>query len=488
MSFIQSIKYTKEFFLDERLYTELERMFDKSASIKQCFSLIDRFILSDISVKGESVVLKRYILDHIIPFFKKLLREILLVGWAPYRLKKVTDKKTKETYMKPEIVPLEFVRPMLGVKKDEMEYEFVFLEQSSLNTHSINTKVFVYSDLHLLAKNNLIHSVTSGVLEEYKYSTLMRQFNIQAESVRCNPLIYLQKDTGRGTGNGNTDIPNVSITMGSGGNVLGQTVSGSLRDIVNFDYQKRADRFESASENILDNIVFHAEQMARSRWEIDSKDVTQQYRPQHWNNLFVCPPGLSLAAPPQLPNPRLDPSQIEHHINTNVYMSFGIPESIARGDSGSRRKGISGGSGASSSSSAPSTVNFMDIQAFEGTLNKYTVFFKNVFVTLYEEIFLQELNIDSVQINLPQHFQEFVKNILDPTNKDDKKKSDDGDSDSDSDDKKKSTDSDDKKKDTKKKSDDGDSDSDSDSDINQKKRKRKRDHKSDTKEKKKVKH
>lgn len=386
-------------------YQEIERMFDKTASIKHCTGLIEKFTLANISVDGASDILSKYIVDHIIPFFKKLLRNILICGWSPYRLVKIKDKRTKESVLVPEIVPFEKINAKINTKKDGVSYEFSFPELNDVK-NKMKIKVLTFTDLNLLAKNELIHSVCSGLVHDYKFMLTIKGFIIQAESIRSNPPIYLAgiKNDAAKLGDSMTDFGNGP-----------RLTTTNLKSVLNQQYQEKAAVLQHASEDMASNLAYHSQQMSAASWNSQLGNDEYSYKPQHWNNLFIIPPGMQLATPPQMPDPRSDPYTAERNLNTNVYLSFGIPESLgSKGGTSNRGK---------ATSIMNTNVNFLDVQSLESTLEKYTLFFKSVFVTLYQEIFLKELNIESVHVDLPHHFTQYIEKTVETTI-DDKKKED----------------------------------------------------------------
>jgi hypothetical protein len=119
---------------------------------------------------------------------------------------------------------------------------------------------------------------------------------------------------------------------------------------------------------------------------------------------------MVLAAPPRLPESRVDQLVIERSLTTKIYQSFGIPETVA---------GFSSASGTTSTQGASSKVakvrkdvNLMDIITFESTLDRYKKFFADAFMVVYEDIFNKAIPKDSIEFLPPKIYERYLKTVV----------------------------------------------------------------------------
>jgi hypothetical protein len=133
------------------------------------------------------------------------------------------------------------------------------------------------------------------------------------------------------------------------------------------------------------------------------------FTPQWYNNLFICPPSMTLAATPQLPESRVDQSVLERKLSSDIYLTFGIPETLL-GAIGSTQNSIRGS--ANRSTTIRKDVNIMDVNSFESTLFRYQNFFQDCFTVMYGLIFKKVIDKNIVQFKPPKLYEQFIANIL----------------------------------------------------------------------------
>ena len=182
------------FSLNMSLYHELAQFLDTNATVKQCMGVLDRFLFQSVEILRAKKLLNSYLDMYFLPFFRRMLRSIIVLGWCPYHIKKVKDKRSGLPILVPEVFPVDFILSTLVVKKKTMNYEFQFFDDDMDAKRRRDIRVFIFSDMTLIANNNLIHSLLSGLIEENRYLTRIKQFTVQSEYVRSNPTIYLRRD------------------------------------------------------------------------------------------------------------------------------------------------------------------------------------------------------------------------------------------------------------------------------------------------------
>lgn len=401
------------FKLDYNLYTELSHLLDTNSVAKQCVGVLERFLFQGIEIRGAKKMMNTYLDVYFIPFFRQMLRQIVLLGWCPYHLKKIKDPVTGMMTVVPEVYPVEYIGCELLVNKEKLDYEFQFWSFDRTKIRK-DIHVFMFTDMAQLASNGLIHSVLSGLLEENRYVSSIRKFTIQCESVRSNPPVYLKLDT---SGAGQSGLANRTNGFQGGLQNGTRTVQVETGDAVpnpaNFmagRVQQTSDSLEKASTDVVKNVEFHQNQVHALAAMHDNNyyNLGLGFAPQWYNNLFICPPAMTLAAPPQLPEARVDQLTMMRKLASDIYLCFGIPETLL---------GIVGGTSTSikgnvERSSIRKDVNIMDVNAFESTLFRYTNFFQNCFVVLFGEIFDKVVEKDIVEFKPPKLYEQFIANIL----------------------------------------------------------------------------
>jgi hypothetical protein len=425
--------------LDFVKYNELSYFFDTNATIKHCYGLLDRFLFHGLKLKGAKDHLNNYFEQYFLPFFRQMLRNIIILGWCPYHFKKVKDPLTDETLIVPEVVPVSYMTSELEVDTRKLEYNFKFWELSE-RVKKPKIKVFMFSDQEMIANPSMIHSILNGTLADYRFVQQIKRFTIQSEYNRSNPPIYLMRERGThnqsrtfhqttGPGGGN-EGPRIVDDFDTGGSVKPFRNEGGAR---NFNDKETPESviLSNASMNMADNIEFHQAEMKMrsSSHQRNYYNVGLDFAPQWHNNLFIVPPDMALAVPPHLPESRVDQLTMERHLSSTIYQSFGIPESMI-GNIGSSQNGTQGTT--SRNAKVRNDVNIMDLNSFESTIEKYKMFFKNCFAVLYSDIFQKRIPLDTIEFQPPELYTRYIENVLADTGSDkesDKKNSADKDSD-----------------------------------------------------------
>lgn len=405
--------------LDLVKYKELCYFFDTNATIKHCVGLLDRFLLHGLALKGAKKHVNDYLTEYFLPFFRQMLRNIVILGWCPYHLKKVKDPMTEENILVPEVVPVSFMQCELEVNMKKIEYNFKFYEMDE-RVLKPKIKVFIFSDAELIANPSMIHSVLNGTLSDYRFVQQIKRFTIQSEYNRSNPTVYLMREKGshnqsrtfdQTTGpDGGRNGPR-EVDFGGNGPVRPlAALGGGAR---NFDQRDTPESVQlaNASMNMADNIEFHQDEM-RARALAHQRNyynIGLDFAPQWHNNLFICPPDMVLAANPHIPESRVDQLTMERNLSSTIYQSFGIPESMM---------GYIGGSQQSTRGSTTRTakvrndVNIMDLNSFESTIERYKMFFKDCFIVLYATMFQKKIGRDVIDFKPPELYSRYIDNVL----------------------------------------------------------------------------
>lgn len=385
------------FTLDRFLLAEVTHHFDTDSTIKQCFDIYERFLLDSVEVRGASATFKRYASTFIRPFLRDALRSLLILGWVPYRVTKIRPKNGEEPFLIPEVLSLNYIEPELVVDTQRLTYSLKFYDaKREIQKRAI--KYYAYERLQTLANPHLMYSPTMRLLNDFRYLTQIKQYTLQAESVRSCPPVYLtETDKQQPPGK---NIPGM-VENGRGGGDRGRTSGGS---------KKIEHLLEGASQRISDNIEFHRRQMvARS---VEARNNYANYSatmPQYYNNLFVVPPGMTLAANPHTPESRVDQLTIERHLTSKIYQTFGIPESTI---------GFAGGGQSATRGSTTRTanvrthVNIMDLTVMEATLRRYADALQELFRMVYADLFQVELPVGSVRFNAHALYETYVNSIV----------------------------------------------------------------------------
>jgi hypothetical protein len=403
------------FSLNMRMFNELSYFMDTNATIKQCFGVLDRFLFQSVEILRAKKLLNNYLDMYFLPFFRRMLRYIIILGWCPYHIKKVKDRRSGMPILVPEVFPVEFIQCNMIVKKKTMDYEFQFFEDDMESKRRKDIRVFMYSDLTLIANVNLIHSLLSGLIEENRYLMRIKQFTMKSESIRSNPSIYLRRDN---DANGVAKLADQANGFNGGGNVR-LLPGGAHNNPINADNpanfeneQMTASKvLETSTTDMINNIKFHQHEIQDlGRMRNGARgNGSSSFEPQWHNNLFICPPNTILAATPQLPESRIDQMVIERNLSSQIYMTFGIPETLI-GIVGGSQSSIKGSN--NRSSNIRKDVNIMDVNNFESTLYRYQNFFQDCFTIIYEEIFKKSVDKDVVSFKPPKLYERFIETIL----------------------------------------------------------------------------
>lgn len=392
------------FTLDLNAYFELSNFSDTNSTVKQCIGILDRFLFQSVRINNAKKLLNVYLDKYFLPFFRQMLKNIIILGWCPYITKKIKDPISKLPIIVPQMYPVEYIRSELVVDKVKLDYEFKFYDEN--NNVRKDIKVFMFSDLSELANEQLIHSLLSGLLAEQRYVTQIKKFTIQSEYVRSNPPVYLKKDHVSSSAQNTMQQTNAF----RGGNQNDRRI---IPNPANFDdrIQQPNDTIENAVNDTIKNVEFHQTQvhnLARMQ-QHNYYNLGLGFAPQWYNNLFICPPNMTLAANPHLPESRVDQLAMDKKLSSDIYLTFGIPESLL-GYVGGFQQGIKGS--ANRSSNIRKDVNIMDVNGFESTLFRYQNFFQDCFVVLFHVIFKKHVNKDTVEFKPPKLYEQFIESIL----------------------------------------------------------------------------
>lgn len=399
------------FDLDMSYLREIQFFCKTVPTVKHCVETLDKFLFSDFRIKGAKPVLQTYVSEYFIPFFRQCLKKILMIGWVLYRTVKTKDPRSGQNIVIPELIPLDYVQVQLRVNKKTFEHELLCFELNSMEPIK-NARFIIFSDLQRLAENNLVDSVLDTIMGDFRYVQQIKRFTMQAEYVRSNPTIFLRAAEGRRGEVGaatNTGTMKRSTSVG----LAPESREGaSLTKRLARKLPKQQEALEKASEEVSSNVEFHNSQMASMNYKQSQSWYTLGLglRPQYEDNLYILPPNTVLAAPPHMPESRVDQLVIERDLMTKIYQAFGIPETVAGFSGGSNNNSTSGSS--SKSSKVRTDVNMMDIITFESTLDRLKLFFMDSFALVYEEIFNKVIPKNSVQFFPPKIYELYIKSVV----------------------------------------------------------------------------
>lgn len=397
----QTTQDERVFELDVRIIKELNYMFDTKMMIRYCYNILSEFLFNEVSVRNNSKVLYEFIQDYISPFFRTVIKNIVLMGWSPYILKKMKDPRTNDNIIVPQTVSLLFLKVYMIVNFRNNDFKFKFIDLNGNERKDI--KVLMWSDYEELAVNGLCYSITRGLLIDFRFSQNIKRFNLQSESVRSRPPIFL-KDDNKGSSSKQLSVNHTESMDGKPVAVARIKERTTPRNSI--------DQLKEASTDLTSNIEYHIHQMKEMSYRnnADYFNVGIHFQPQPWNNLFICPPNTSLAAVPHLPESRMDPTVTEKYFNSAVYQSFGIPEALV-GQMHNLSSALR--SSTRDTSRLKSDVNVMDLISFEGTLQRFISFFRDSFVLIYEDIFKTKIFKHDIEFKLPKLYNEFLSTTYD---------------------------------------------------------------------------
>ena len=397
--------------LDMRLYYELTHFMDNNSTVKQCMGILDRFLFQSVEINGAKKLMNQYLDKYFLPFFRRMLRYVITLGWCPYHTKKIKDPKTGMPIVVPEVFPVDYLKCQMIVNRETLDYEFQFLNYEGDKLRK-DIKVFIFSDLSLLANGALIHSLLSGLLSEQRYCSQIKKFTIQSEYVRSNPPVYLKVDHAAAGQRSTTNQTNGFA--GGNQNDVRQVGVQNVPNPANFQNRQVVqvpEMLEKASSDMVKNVEFHQQEVHNLAMMQDNNyyNMGLGFAPQWYNNLFICPPNMTLAANPHLPESRVDQIVMDRKLSSDIYLSFGIPETLL-GLVGGTQNSIRNSTGRSSN--IRKDVNIMDVNSFESTLFRYQNFFQDCFVVLFDTIFNKEVQKDIVDFKPPKLYEQFIANLL----------------------------------------------------------------------------
>jgi hypothetical protein len=385
-------------------------MFHTNATIQSCYGILEKFLFRNIKIKNSKHVFQRYTDMYFVPFYRLVLKYCLILGWCPYRIRKIKDtfsQKGEDDYLYvPEVVPVEFLNCILVVNKRTIKYEFQFYDEMGM-VKKRGVKALIFSDITELANPSLIYSRMSNLLGENRMLDHIKKCVVQSESVRSNPPIYLEEDSKAG-GDGAT----ASRTQGyRGGTDSVRAIRSTGVEHWNTKFTDQKTNFENASKDITHNIQFHQQQMSQLMMthQANYYNLGLGYVPQWYNNQFITPPGYRIAYNPHLPQTSIDPLTMKRDFSSDVYKMFGFPENMV---------GFLGGAhnvtkGASTKGvNIRKDVNINDINMFDATLDMYKDFFSCVFVLLYKDIFNKIVPLEFINFDAPDMYNKYKKCLI----------------------------------------------------------------------------
>ena len=367
---------------------ELKLFLNKNQTCNRAHSVIEKFVLSNVQTQDATEYLSNYVQEYFVPFCFSVLKQIHINGWCAYRIKEKI----------PKVIASEFLQVYLEKDIDNFSYTFKVCDLFGKELDDVD--ILIFDEIENYANNNLINSVMSGLIGDLRYESQLRAFSLQAEYVRSNPTVFLQ---------GNADEVDRS-NRNEASTVLNRiNIDSQMSNTMSARIQRasttNADTLSKASTDIAKNLEFHAEQM-QSIAQKDYKRHTNLglgFAPQYLNNIYIVPPGLNMPFQPHLPQSRQDYIQIDRTLSSKIGQAFGIPDSMLGLHVRSTYR--------ETNSAQQEKLSPVNAVTFQSTLDKYSSFFQETFVTIYKNVFKTTLKKNSIEFNLPELWVEITKQV-----------------------------------------------------------------------------
>lgn len=397
--------------IDPSLNYELETMFETNIPIRRIVSMLEAFLLTEVTVKNATPIFQRYVKHYMIPFLRDALRQSIVYGWCAISKMKVKDDMTGQTLSVPTAVPLKYFNVELHVDRITMKRNWSFI-----NSHN-NREDKSIQIAHLYGEQNYevrgaVFSPLLCLLPKFRFQRQMEQNFIRAEFIRSNPHIYLRE--------AKTNPLSSTDTMQA--NDYYSSINGLLEcdDALN----REATLLGNSYRHTEANIELHKQQqqhLSRNAAESQFIDSTNQIYTQYDNNLFVCPPNMELAATPQMPVSTISLLELETRFEADVVQAFGLPvralhSSGVRATPGRARVNAktssSGSASYGNSQNSGNLPSALDLAALDAGLTKYRDFLKSLVSKAYKVVFKLYLDPDLVIISLPPIYQNLMNDAI----------------------------------------------------------------------------
>jgi len=427
MSFFAGIDPSQESFkLDRHAVYELEHFTASSPTINQCIDILDRFLFSNIQISGSTRMFQNYISEYFVPFFRSMLRKIVVLGWSVVYIRSIKDKHTGQKIKIPEVVDVQYINPEIVLDKSTFSYDVSIYDHTG--SQKLAGAIFLpFKDIQQVANQTLTCSILSGIVDDFRYIQQVRQFALQAEFVRTNPTIYLEEQKSNTVG---TSLAKQAEGLSVGIARNEDAFDDPMNDVNNGTRKNtpHEDLLKNASKSIAANFDFHNKAMAENhRVNVNGRfHQGSNFSAQHKNNIYIVPPGLTLADKPTLPQSGIDFTALEKIMNAKIYQKFGIPESLIGSSLVNARERMNTSSLKERLGTRHNNtnVNVMDIINFETVLDRYRLYFRDAMVIIYEQIYGKRLKCESITFNAPTLYEEYVSQLYSNTENGTKKTSD----------------------------------------------------------------
>lgn len=347
--------------------------------ITQVLDIYKTYLFHQIKVGGGSKQLDEYNERYMIPFLKHMFDIIITIGWCPYVIQKDQDQNPY-----PDIVPPDHFDTFLIYNTQTLKHRFLFKMYDKVLRRIKHVQV---SPWQQLVQTGIIGSPSLKLLHEYRYCEQLRKFQLQADFTRSNPTIFLQpsKASQKDDATKHHDVPK---SVGFADRIKNRGLKSQI---------------EKAATDSGENQQFHEEQMQKMFYTHRQNyfNKGQGYVPQTLNNLFVCPPGMELAVTNNLsPSISVDLPMLERLFNANVFKVYNIPGTLF--DTGDV-------TGKSSQGKGSELRVAMDIGHFLQQLTIYGKMFREIYATVYKDIFGKEIDIHKISFNPPSMLKEIIQ-------------------------------------------------------------------------------
>jgi len=386
---------------------EINHFIENNCTVKQIIELLERFLFNDIDIVGSTPVFLNYVKEYFVPFFRSVLKQVLHAGWSAVMIRKSIDPRTKEKIVIPETIDFDLLSPQITLDKKKITYDMNCFDYNG-QTPLKNVTFLFMDDIKSIANETLTNSKFKGVMADYRYIIQAKQFAMQSEFVRTNPTIYLAQEKQ------NSAPVNSVRAAGAFGDGLSRATAIDLTKPLTFARggalkpKNKQDLFEKASDSLKHNFDYHHNQMndnlqhaAYGRY-----NAAGSFKAQYHDNTYIIPPGMELAATPQLPQTTINIFELENRLKTKLFQIFGMSEGLITGT-----KKITANI-QMANPTIKNTVSLFDIISFEAILDRYRDFFAMSFIILYEKMFEKRIKKEAIKFRAPDLYQSFVDQLM----------------------------------------------------------------------------
>lgn len=338
-------KKEETFLFNNSLYANYITLSRKNPCINECIQFIVNTITTRIVITNGNPVFSSYFEQHILPFLRQVLKTVLLIGWAPFAIKKLED----DVYI-PFMIPLQHYRIELTNNIDTNVSKFHFYSMDDKEKKNIH--VILLHDIIEFQNENLIYSILDGIYDDILNLERLKRCDIHAHIIRSNPTLILQ--------------PSKTLDENETSIMINRSFVFNSHEVMN-EANRMSELMQMAPFDMESNLDFHKNQEKLYR-----ESFTDMFAPQYKNNLFIIPANLSLGCPPQLPQPINQLQEMETFLHTKTYKAFGLSDLDVNGQIKRNRT---------------PDISYSGSLEMEATLMFYVSFMNRTIGFIYEKLF-----------------------------------------------------------------------------------------------------